>query len=92
MAETWLRRWLFRVSLVIAAALGVLVVVAPWLAGDEGGGPMARLLRLFGRDVTLRRTTLASAAGLAVTAYIFFLSPKLPGRVPRRPPSDAAGA
>jgi hypothetical protein len=92
MAETWLRRWLFRVSLMVAAGLCVLIAVAPWLGGDEGGGPTAKLLSLLGRDVTLRRTCLASAAGLAVTARIFFYSAGVPSRPTRRSRSDMTGA
>ena len=40
-----------------------------WVAAAPGWD---RVLHLFAQDVTLRRTSLASAAGLVVTAYVFF--------------------
>jgi hypothetical protein len=92
MAEAWLRRWLFRGSLALAAGLVVLLVVAPWLGGDAAGNTLARLVALFGHDTTLRRTCLAAAVGLAVTACVFFQPVGRPARPPRRPPSDVAGA
>jgi hypothetical protein len=92
MAEAWLRRWLYRCTLALAAGLALLVVVAPWLGGDGSGGVADRLLALFGHDTTLRRVGLASAAGLAVTARVFFQTPPRPARPPRRPPSDVTGA
>jgi hypothetical protein len=92
MAEAWLRRWLYRCTLALSAGLVVAVVVAPWLGGDESGGVAARLLALFGHDATLRRTGLACAAGLAVTAQVFFRPPPRPARPTQRPPSDVAGA
>jgi hypothetical protein len=92
MVEAWLRRWLFRGSILLAAGLAGLIAVAPWLGGDETGGSLARLLALFGHDVTLRRTGLASAVGLLVTALIFFPSAGRPTRPPRRPRSDVTGA
>jgi hypothetical protein len=85
MAEAWLRRWLFRCTLALAAGLAGLVAAAPWLGGDAAGGRAARLLALFGHDVTLRRTGLACAAGLAVTACVFF-------QPAGRTPSDVSGA
>jgi hypothetical protein len=92
MAEAWLRRWLFRGSLGLAAGMVVLVAVAPWLGGDAAGGTTARLMALLGYDTTLRRTCLAAAVGLAVTACVFFQPVGRPARPPRRPPSDVAGA
>ena len=92
MAEAWLRRWLFRCSLMFAAVLAALVVVAPWLAGDSAAPAPSRLLTLFGHDATLRRTALAGAAGLAVTAFIFFQPAGRVARPPRRPPAEGTGA
>lgn len=82
--EDWLRRWLFRGTLAVAMALASLVAVAPWLGGDEEGNERQRVLALFGRDTALRRTSLASAAGLIVTALVFF---QPTARSPR-PPSN----
>jgi hypothetical protein len=92
MAEAWLRRWLFRSSLALAAGMVVLLAAAPWLGGDAAGSTLARLMALFGHDTTLRRTCLAAAVGLAVTACVFFQPVGRPARPPRRPPSDVAGA
>ena len=92
MAEAWLRRWLFRGSQVLAAGLVALIVAAPWLGGDPNGNARARLVALFAHDTTLRRTGLAGAAGLAVTAWIFFQPAGRPVRPSRRPPSDSSGA
>lgn len=92
MAEAWLRRWLYRCTLALSAGLAVLVLAAPWLGGDESGGAVARIVALFGHDVTLRRTGLASAAGLAVTAQVFFRTPSRPAPPARRPPPDVTGA
>jgi hypothetical protein len=75
MAEgTWLKRGLFAGCLVLAAGLTAAVLLAPWLDdGAEPGEGWPRVWRLFGRDAVLRRTSLASAVGLTVTAYVFFL-------------------
>jgi hypothetical protein len=86
---TPLPRFLFRLACATAAMLFLLVLAAPWL--DTGDGAPG-LLALFAYDATVRRTTLASAVGLLVTACVFF---RPPGQVPpprRRPPSDVAGA
>jgi hypothetical protein len=66
-------RCLFGLTCAAAAALALLVMLAPWLAGwAEAASSWGRVLDLFAQDVTLRRTSLASAAGLLVTAYVFF--------------------
>ncbi len=65
-----------RITLAVALVLIVLVCSAPWLAGVLHGGPrLMKLLQLFATDISLRRTALASAAGLAVTATVFFRPP-----------------
>jgi hypothetical protein len=89
-------RILFRINLVVASALIALVLLCP-LADNAGESPdgLARLIALFARDGTLRRTALASAAGLVVTALLFFRSPggrpepPAPGRKSTRPPAIA---
>lgn len=68
--ETWLPRLLFLATLLSAAALGGLVLAAPPLIENEIAH--APLLRLFAADLIVRRTALASALGLAVTAFVFF--------------------
>jgi hypothetical protein len=90
-------RWLFRLCFALATLLLALVLLAPLLdAGEPAPTGGRRILALFARDSALRRTSLASAAGLVVTACVFFLpaSPPAPGPDgPRRPRSSGiAGA
>ena len=94
----WFSRLLFRLTVALAALLVVLVVAAPLLdrpeARPEG---WRRVPALFARDVTLRRTAVASAVGLAVSACIFFRPtgrvPALPRKVkPLRKPPPPTGA
>jgi hypothetical protein len=86
-------RWLYRLCLAVAGGLILLVVAAPWLDNKA-----ARWLTLFAQDRTLRRTTLASAAGMIVTASVFFRPAALatarrgPPRERRPPPPTVAGA
>jgi hypothetical protein len=88
MGDAWLRRWLFRGFLAVAAGLVGLLIVAPWLDTDTPEGIPARLVGLFGHDKALRRTCLAAAVGLAVTARVFFQTAGRPPRLPRRPRSS----
>jgi len=75
-------------SLFVAACAAALllcgaVVAAPWL--ERGGASGGRLLALFAHDEAVRRTTLAGAAGLVVTACVFFRpGPQRPRPRPRR--------
>ena len=85
---SWLPRILFRLSLFLALALMLVVMVAPlcdnsgWLPVDE-----ARWVALFARDRVLRRTAIASAIGLGVSACIFYRPQIRSRRAPPRPPS-----
>jgi hypothetical protein len=66
-------RWLFGGCCALAVLLLGLVVLAPLLdEGDPAPAGAQRVVALFARDHTLRRTSLASAAGLVVTACVFF--------------------
>jgi hypothetical protein len=68
-----LPRLLFWFNLSLAFALLALVLLCPLTHnGTDQANGLARLLALFAHDGTLRRTALASAAGLAVTAFLFF--------------------
>jgi hypothetical protein len=93
-------RLLFRLALLLSFLLIVLVILSP--LADNGEAPPAgwgRLLALFARDAALRRTAVASAAGLVVTAWVFF-RPQRPHRPYARrrkrttapPPPSVAGA
>jgi uncharacterized membrane protein len=91
---SWLPRALFRLTLAVAAGLVVFVIVSPLLHNYLS----SRLIAVFAEEVSVRRTALASAVGLAVTACIFFRpapaptrpAPKPRGKLP--PPPDLAGA
>jgi hypothetical protein len=85
---TLVSRLLYWLVLGLAAGLFLLVLLAPVV--DNGS---MRVLTLFADDPVVRRTALASAIGLAVTACIFFRVPgaKSSSRkpspvVPPRPP------
>jgi len=69
-----LNRLLFLATLTLAIALATLVVVAPWLESDKAlaGDYRARVISLFAGDSVVRRTALASSAGLLATAFVFF--------------------
>jgi hypothetical protein len=92
---------LFRLTVGGALILIVVVIAAPLL--DNGQPPThgwSRLLTLFARDITLRRTALASTVGLIVTACVFFRPPAGPRSGSRRlkqsrlppPPPTVVGA
>jgi hypothetical protein len=69
----WFPRLLFWLSLSVAGLLIVSVMVAPLVDDpqtDEAG--MGRLVMTLARDVVVRRTTIAGAVGLIVTAFVFF--------------------
>ena len=96
----WLPFGLFWLTLAAAAALIVVVLASP-LVDNEGGPPGdgSRWVALFARDLVLRRTAVASALGLAVTAFVFFRPSAASRPVVRRtlrppklPPADIAGA
>ena len=94
----WLPGVLRRLSLLTAGGLVALVFLSPLVDnGNEPVGGLWKLLHLFAHDATLRRSALASAVGLTVSAFVFFRSPprspleSYPS--PRsRPPSDVVGA
>jgi hypothetical protein len=84
----WLPRLLFRLTLGVSAVLVVVVLAAPLV--DYGGPQPAggwRLVAVCARDAALRRTAVASAIGLAVTACVFFRPEGAPGSAGRRPKS-----
>ncbi len=90
-------RWLFRIVCGLAMLLVVFVLVAPILADEEPATSTGRrIIYLFARDVALRRTSLASATGLLVTACVFFQpaasAPTRRGPVSRPRRSNVAGA
>jgi hypothetical protein len=90
--DYWLPLMLFAGTLLIAAILLVLVAVMPFLA--EHFPISNHVLALFAADVAVRRTSIAGAIGLIVTAWVFF-RPKVLARKSssEKPPGDTmAGA
>src|SRR5262245_56766191 len=74
----WVPGVLWVSTLGITTFLLAVLVVAPLLArSDEANEGWSRILGLFARDVLVRRTALASAVGLVVTACVFFRPPGL---------------
>jgi hypothetical protein len=72
-----------------AALIAGAVLAAPWLSpGEADDRPGAAVLRLFAQDAAVRRIGLVCAAGLAMTAQIFFRptapDPAGPVEQPRR--------
>ena len=76
-------RLLFGGACAAAFLLCAAVVAAPWLGGGAVQG-WRRVLALFAHDAAVRRTSLAGAAGLVVTACVFFRPGPRPPRRPRR--------
>jgi hypothetical protein len=90
----WTARLLFWLCEIIAGALIALVVLCPLIdLGSSADHGWSKALALFGHDAVLRRTAIASAVGLAVTAGIFFWpaarSRPRPRKRSKLPPSSA---
>ena len=68
--DYWLPLMLFVGTLLVAVLLLAIVLVTPFVVEHL---PFShRLLTLFLHDATVRRTSLAGALGLIVTAFVFF--------------------
>jgi hypothetical protein len=94
--RTFTGRWLFRLACGLALVLVLLVLAAPLVDnGDEAEEGWHRFVYLFAHDAAVRRTSLASAMGLLVTACVFF-QPALDNAAqippPRKRRSNVAGA
>jgi len=73
--SSWFPRLLFWLVTAGALLLISLVLLAPWL--DDGTPRLdgqTRLLALFARDATVRRTAIGSAIGLLVTVSLALMS------------------
>jgi hypothetical protein len=97
-AKDRLPRFLFVLGILLATLLVLLVAVAPQV-DNTGARPhgAARVVAVFARDATLRRTSIASAAGLAVAACVFFRPgsgsrPRSSGAPSRPTPPPVVGA
>ena len=73
-----LARLLFLFTVLAAVVLAALVMVAPWLDAESVPSGWERFLAVFAGDTIVRRTALASAAGLVVTAFVFFRRRRVP--------------
>ncbi|MFO0929495.1 MAG: hypothetical protein U0736_21110 [Gemmataceae bacterium] len=74
-----LERFLFWLGIALAATLLAGVIAAPLVdTGAPAAAGWRRVVALFARDATLRRTCFASAAGLAVSACVFFQPSRRP--------------
>ena len=67
--DLWIPGLCFVFTLGAALFLAGAVLLAPWLGGDA---TEPSLTALFAGDLAVRRTAIASAIGLAATAFIFF--------------------
>jgi hypothetical protein len=92
--DYWLPLMLFAGTLLVAVVLLVLVAVMPFLI--EYVPISMPLFALFAKDATVRRSSLAAAIGLIVTAFVFFrpnASVLARKSSSKKPPSDTmAGA
>jgi hypothetical protein len=79
----WLPRFLFAVTMGLALLLGTTVLAAP-LAAQFRATRTVLVIHLFAHDATLRKTALASACGLAITAWVFFRPPRTPRPAPEK--------
>jgi hypothetical protein len=81
----WIPRFLFLLAVGTALVLLLLVSLAPMVHNTFlPGSGWSKVLHVFAEDVTLRRTAVASALGLIVTAFVFFRVPGF-GRRQRSP-------
>ena len=67
--DVWLPGCCFVITLGTALLLAGAVLIVPWFADENPPHP---IVALFAHDMTVRRTSIASALGLAATAFIFF--------------------
>jgi len=93
-----LPRLLFRLTFLVATVLLLVVWLSP-VIDTPASAPAgwSRLLALFAGDVVVRRTMVASAVGLYVTACVFFRpvekSRSVAGKPTRLPPpANVVGA
>ena len=67
--DVWIPGFCFVLTLGCALLLVGAVVLVPWIAGMLPEHP---LVAMYVQDTTVRRTSLAAAAGLVATAFVFF--------------------
>jgi hypothetical protein len=73
-----------------AGVLLALVFASPALdSAEEHPAGWQRPIAVFARDAAMRRTAIGAALGMAVTACVFFRSPRVP-RPPRMGPGSSS--
>jgi cytochrome bd-type quinol oxidase subunit 2 len=94
-----LSRMLFILLCTVAFILATVALIAPWLGPKTSTDLGDRIWNLFAQDSVVRRTALACALGLVVTAYVFFRPPNFFRNMLRKaksnqapPPGNIAGA
>jgi hypothetical protein len=90
--DYWLPLMLFCGAMLVAILLLAAVIVMPFVIEEL---PFTHpLLEMFAEDATVRRSAIAGAIGLIVSACVFFRpDPAARKRSPKKPPPDTmAGA
>jgi hypothetical protein len=90
--DYWLPLLLFAGTLLVAVVLLLLVALMPFVVENV---PTVPVLPLFADDATVRRSSIAGAIGLIVTAFVFFRpnAAALGRKSAKKPPGDSmAGA
>lgn len=67
--DVWIPGCCFIVTFGCALLLVGAVALIPWIAGESPEHP---LIAMYAHDLPVRRTSLAAAAGLTATAFVFF--------------------
>jgi hypothetical protein len=79
---------LFVLSLGFALVLAGAALIVPWIGAEVEH----RLVALYAHDATVRRVSLFSGVGLAVTAFVFFRPKAAPASDKKPPAANAPGA
>ena len=92
--DYWIPKALFTVTVLVGLVLALLVALLPFVV--DVLPERHPVLILFGEDTTVRRSALAAAVGLMITAFVFF-RPHTPAAVQKRSsrkssPDSMAGA
>lgn len=74
----WLTIFLRWLILILALALGAIVLIAPYTPLETNQKIGTRIWNLFAIDPVTRRVAIVSALGLLMTALIFFRSAPRP--------------
>jgi len=89
-------RFLFLLTVLVSLGLAGAVFVAPIIELDPSDGLWSDLQAMFALDLAVRRTAVASAIGLLVTAWVFFRPRGVAAETTRKkhrpPPANIAGA